>query len=927
VLGHFSVGMGEDFLSPLGPTLPGILEMLARQQARLQLQRDEFERASAVALNVFAQASGSIAEVQGLLSSCQEPSAKLKKVNMLMSDVELATSSGPSLQSQRCKSQPGSFAGQQSLKAQQPPAVETLDPKPPAPLEICAAQAQKLEALHPASSNLGSSVTLLALHGLTEHHWQKPPAVEDADPDGNFGCFGVTVIANIDHESDQRKRPPAHKIEDTEVCCGITLSADREHEEHHWQVLPDTCMMKILPPDWAESPSEGDSEQCQVNSLLVATVDTPIRHSASSSAPGRSPWSSLEVPKTAADLCASLSERHPKDEDAIGKAICRLQVRLGIKYAMDQVTAEKLHDVLADFGLDTYDDEQLGGLFFRMSQRIGNPTLITEAGKKRWWFNSSAQWPSDTPSGSMREQTIEFILLATALLQRDIRRYLELDDVRMLLTIREVLLSGRANKLVAQLTHVQVNDLAAPPPQADCMTFLEPVVALAIILDGLVIGFQPAHETGDLTAWFWTAQLFTFIFVVEAIVRMRLTGMREYFFGADRHWNVFDIFMVMAGITSCLVTVFSHTVTDDFDSLAIVRLLRVARLPRVVRIFRLRRMREFHLMAKGLLGGLNTLFWAVILLFFFIYIFAVFAMTACQSSAQDQEAARLFGSLPEAFLTTFRCFTGDCTTSDGKPIVLLLTRLYGSPFVLSYLASKIFVTFGLFNLIMAIYIEHTLQEAKTENLNNPLQQRREGIRIARLTKRLLKKFCTTYRQRLSSSSGGSMTGRSGRDLDIGNQLRRASLSEMQDINMRVTKEEFLLVIQDPEVQTIMDDLELPPERSNLFDILDADGSGYLEVTELIQGMLRVRGEARKSDAIATLLGVKAAMDLLREQARVIEEIHHRLCESNSISNCQQPNESEVEFQARRMREMSELSCDSLHRATDSLHKAKYSNGI
>ena len=33
----------------------------------------------------------------------------------------------------------------------------------------------------------------------------------------------------------------------------------------------------------------------------------------------------------------------------------------------------------------------------------------------------------------------------------------------------------------------------------------------------------------------------------------------------------------------------------------------------------------------------------------------------------------------------------------------------------------------------------------------------------------------------------------------------------------------------------MDDLDLPPDRANLFEVIDADGSGTLKLTELVQG--------------------------------------------------------------------------------------------
>ena len=44
-----------------------------------------------------------------------------------------------------------------------------------------------------------------------------------------------------------------------------------------------------------------------------------------------------------------------------------------------------------------------------------------------------------------------------------------------------------------------------------------------------------------------------------------------------------------------------------------------------------------------------------------------------------------------------------------------------------------------------------------------------------------------------------------------------------------------MVIQDRRVQGLMDELELPPDRANLFEIIDADGSGTLQLSELVPG--------------------------------------------------------------------------------------------
>eukprot|EP00435_Cladocopium_sp_Y103_P007997 s2181_g2.t1 len=80
----------------------------------------------------------------------------------------------------------------------------------------------------------------------------------------------------------------------------------------------------------------------------------------------------------------------------------------------------------------------------------------------------------------------------------------------------------------------------------------------------------------------------------------------------------------------------------------------------------------------------------------------------------------------------------------------------------------------------------------------------------------------------------------------------------------ISKELFLLVIQDQTVQALMDELDLPPDRANLFEIIDADASGTLQITELLHGLLKIRGEINKSDAVASLLATRAVQHQVAE---------------------------------------------------------------
>ena len=82
---------------------------------------------------------------------------------------------------------------------------------------------------------------------------------------------------------------------------------------------------------------------------------------------------------------------------------------------------------------------------------------------------------------------------------------------------------------------------------------------------------------------------------------------------------------------------------------------------------------------------------------------------------------------------------------------------------------------------------------------------------------------------------------------------------------------YILIVKMSGVQLLMDELELPPDRATLFEAIDADGSGTLHLGELVQGLLKIRGDLNKSDTVAALLATKALQHmLLKTQMRVHE---------------------------------------------------------
>ncbi|CAE7331832.1 CAC [Symbiodinium sp. CCMP2456] len=591
---------------------------------------------------------------------------------------------------------------------------------------------------------------------------------------------------------------------------------------------------------------------------------------------------------------------HREDSDsALHGVRQRLQVRLGAMSSNKLITGKMLVNTVEALGLTTYSEEDMnqfvntladyidlrfvkkeGKNGFRRSHSSSNVFQFQDEDQPRDQGKPVWHWPQEgelqSHQGSregltkQEEKTrpINNAVPLKPLMDILVRKDKELPKkvfghamMAQFQAMKEILLAGDTNRLVAELTFVRINDLAAPPEKIHPLIFIEPFVAVLIIANGIMIGFQTDPLYEDWGGWIYLEVVFAVVLVVECAFRVHLSGWKNYFCGTDYLWNYFDLFLLLTGLTDIVVEVAVQTQSDFFGA-SLLRFCRLIRLVRVVKVFRLKYMKELRLMVKGLVGGFRTLFLSFALLFAVLYVIAGFAT---MTIGRDSLVAELgltthFQNIPASMFTAFRCFSGECFAASGLPIAAVLEDSHGLPFVLGYVVCYMLVSLGIYNVILAVYVDITMRAAKESEAVTAEQHSRESIRIARTTRELLKKFAAAYRQF--------------QDLDENETSNKKHLdfSPMEsnftdeDIHghIAITKELFLLVIQDQSVQFLMDELELPHDRANLFEIIDADGSGTLHVTELVQGLLKIRGEVKKSDAVATLLATKAIQNQLVE---------------------------------------------------------------
>ncbi|CAK9002966.1 unnamed protein product [Durusdinium trenchii] len=610
---------------------------------------------------------------------------------------------------------------------------------------------------------------------------------------------------------------------------------------------------------------------------------------------------------SSAILNSNLSEMNEAEKSAIRH---RLRARLGQVSSNKLVSGKSLHEAICALGLTRYSEENVNDLLNHLASFIdlrfdepedtwsgsiasfsilGMKTPISTLGPPVW------EWPSDVagiPHGassrsiyqsyhSERAPTVTKNLNVVplgALMELFLAKEGDVQKkifgkqlVKQFKAMKEILLAGDTNRLVAELTCVRINDLAEAPEPIPMLAYLEPFVAVVIFVNGVMMGFQTDPHYDTWPGWAYFELGFAIVLILEVCLRLLLVGCREFLRGADRWWNSLDCFLSIGAWVDVIIQ-FAWRDSPDVIGTFLVRYLRLVRMARIVKIFRLTFMKDLRLMMRGLIAGVWTLALAFILLFTVIYVIAGTAtITLDRQVLLRIGIESYFYNIPTTMFTAFRCFTGDCVDELGHSLTSKLSQEFGVIFVLGYIASYMLVTMGIFNVILAVYVEITMRSAKESDEQYSL----ESIKVARATRELLKKFAAAHHVfHVMEDHAVELS-----QLEISQSATLFTDDEIQE-NIEISKELFLLVIHDRGVQALMDDLELPSNRAHLFEVIDADGSGTLHIQELVQGLLKLRGEVNKGDCVAPLLATKSVQEMVcslrTDQHTNFERIHREL---------------------------------------------------
>lgn len=556
---------------------------------------------------------------------------------------------------------------------------------------------------------------------------------------------------------------------------------------------------------------------------------------------------------------------------------------------IQRADVKKMHEIRRKFnridrtGRGEVEPEWLEDMLTKVTKKKGRRPSITNGSVDVPDVSCLAVIKAVSNAMGEEETILRYPTFVELMMKDDLQDSFEYDIVEKILAIRAAFARDEMTKMVARFSHLATHDLAMAPSdryKSSIIRYLDPVSLCAILLNSVLLGVS-ADVEDDWNGWNIIEYFFTLFFVMELIAKFNILGADKFLFGKDAIWNFMDFVIVCFAVVDSLLNIIVSSDTSNMQLFTILRLVRLARITRLVRLLRFKIFKELLLMIRGVFAGMRTLLWAIVLLSLFIFMCGMLMRqtigrwcrpeirsrnSTCKQPTLEKFGEQLFSTLPRACLTVFRCFTEGCSAPDGTPLIVHIYEAdHGPLIVLCYVMSFLFVTFGLFNLIMAIFVENTMESAKYDERKRQQMRHLQAIHVAHKLQKLVLKFCkVSSASTISADAVESQRGIASRLMNAFDILRgRGSADDEADLmpvglEVEISRESFSKVVAEPQVEQLLDDLEVAvTDPMDLFDTLDADGSGSIDVSELIKGLMKLRGTAEKSDMVACLLAVRA----------------------------------------------------------------------
>jgi len=365
--------------------------------------------------------------------------------------------------------------------------------------------------------------------------------------------------------------------------------------------------------------------------------------------------------------------------------------------------------------------------------------------------------------------------------------------------------------------------------------------AFMIINNSIIIGFEvqwlTSHEA-EPSQTKVLGLLCSLFFFVELVIRIMADGTRFFFFTSEnRNWNWFD-FALVSMSTFDLVSLIRENGGEASTIGMGIKTIKMLRIVRVVRVFRF--FNKLSQLAFMIIDSVKSLMWALIMLGIVIYVFAIFfthyaADHVKQGAVNSILIEEHFGSLWTTLYTLFHCMLNGMSWYT-IPSALYTIPGWTGPFLsFGFVGYLSFTMLAVLNVITGVFVDSAVETARTQ---------REF---------LVQKEMEVKEQWLK-------------------EMRAIFLEMDADGSGTVNKDEIAEFCNDDRVHYYLTALGLDVhDTERLFELLDENRDGELDVDEFLAGCLRLKGMARSIDVYSLIHQSRQVCRRLDDMDRALNE--------------------------------------------------------
>lgn len=369
---------------------------------------------------------------------------------------------------------------------------------------------------------------------------------------------------------------------------------------------------------------------------------------------------------------------------------------------------------------------------------------------------------------------------------------------------------------------------------------------LVVIVNACTIGFSVNYSMTNLgeseLAYLHTLEIaFIFFYCVEVLLRGYVSRW-NYIFGEDWRWNWFDILLVVVSLTDNVRALHpsgnksSGTSLGNVSFMRAIRSLKIIRLLRIVQL--LKTFKELRLILVAIVGGVRTMFWAILLVTLMQYVAGICFLQGCVQLLHDNPDVSLQTreAIDEYWCTLLRSMNSlfaACT--GGLDWYVVADPLYEAGWVY-YIFFILYLGFFILviqNTLTSIFLQATLEDSERDHemlIQRELENKGEYIGIVK-----------AFFEEIDEDGSGD-----------------------------VTLDEFRRHVGNPKLRIFAESLDIPVEDAEqFFRVLSNNGTVTVDIDTFVVGCIKLRGYSKSVD----LFGM---YQMLRSVHRKIGELQQQV---------------------------------------------------